>query len=102
MKKKKEKKKSKFLGMIKIVFASVLVLALFQIYISHRLATAGKIVGEMEAQAVMLRAGNERLQEAMNQKSSLAVIFAKAQELGFKSVENIFYLTSEIPVALGH
>lgn len=102
MKKKKEKKKSKSLGMIKIVFVSILVLALFEIYISHRLATAGKTVGEAEAQAAVVRAENERLQEVMNQKSSLAVIFAKAQELGFKSAENIFYLSSEIPVALGH
>ena len=95
-------KKKKTFNLVKILLASVLGLALVQIFISHRLATAGKLVAEFETETVRIKAENERLEEKINQEGSLAIISQKATELGFKPIDQIVYLTSEVPVALGH
>jgi len=91
----------KTFGILKIVVVSILFLALTQIYVSHRLATAGKLVGKLEEEAEKIRMENGKIKELVSQKGSLSVVFEKAEKLGFTPVGEVFYLTSEIPVALG-
>jgi cell division protein FtsL len=95
------KKKKKSLALIKFLSFLVVFLALVQVFISYRLATAGKLVAELESQAAELRTENDQLREVINQEGSLLAVLKKAESLGFKSIEKIVYLTSEVPVALG-
>lgn len=78
----------------------ILFLALTQLYICQRLATAGKVVAELEVKAGQISAKNGEIKEQIVETGSLSYIYEKAQELGFKSVDRIVYLTSEVPVAL--
>jgi hypothetical protein len=97
--KKKPKKVS--LGMVKLFLFCILFLTLVKLYVSHRLATAGKLVAELENKAQAIAVENERLEELISQQSALLPVYTKAEKLGFRPIEKIFYLASEAPVALG-
>ena len=87
-------------GVTRAFFWLVVSLTLVQIFVAHQIATAGKQVSELEVRAENLRAENNRLKEIISQQGSLVVVRERAQNLGFKPAKDIFYLTSEIPVAL--
>lgn len=96
------KKKISKTNLLKLLLAAVIVLALIQVYASHRLSTAGKLVAELEEKAEKIQSENKLLKEEINQLGSLSVIYQKAQSLGFKPASQIVYLSSEIPVAMGN
>jgi cell division protein FtsL len=83
------------------MFLVVILLALVQIFIAHQLVTAGKKVGELEKLAAKIEIQNEKLKEEINQNGSLVIVSQRAEKLGFKKANDLFYLTSEVPVALG-
>ncbi|HUW21994.1 MAG TPA: hypothetical protein VMW41_05030 [Candidatus Bathyarchaeia archaeon] len=95
-----KKRPKKFFYVVSIFFSLVLFLALVQIYVSHRLATAGKVVAELENEVLRTREENQKLCEGIDQKGSLSVISQKAQALGFRPLADIVYLTSGVSVAL--
>jgi cell division protein FtsL len=96
----KKTEKKPFFKLAKVLVFLVLFLALVQVYISHRLTTAGKLVGETEAKTEQVRQENEIIQEEIDQEGSLTVVAERAEELGFRPAKEIVYLTPETPVAL--
>lgn len=79
----------------------VLVLALVQLFISHRLATAGEKVEQFEIRTVQIEQENSLLKEKIGQMGALSRISQEAKKLGLVRTSKILYLTSQIPVALG-
>ena len=98
----KEKQTKKFFNLVKFFLFFILLLALVQIYVSHRLATAGKLVAELENETLKIRDENQKLREEISHLGSLSVVFEKAHKLGFKTTKEVVYLTPEVPVALSH
>jgi len=95
----KSEKKSKLTFFVALL---VLVLALVQLFISYRLATAGEIVSQLELKADQIKQKNVLLEEEISRQGSLAQISQKAQEQGFVKNSQVLYLTPEIPVAMGN
>lgn len=85
-----------------IVASLVLTLCLIQLLISHRLAAAGELVERLEVKAAEVEQDNVVLKEEISQIGSLTEISQKAKQLGLVRTSSILYLTSQIPVALGH
>ena len=98
----KEKQTKKFFNLVKFFLFLIVVLALVQIYVSHRLATAGKRVAELENTALAISEKNQQLREEISCLGSLAVVSEKARHLGFKTTSEIVYLTPKVPVALNY
>ncbi|MBN1263324.1 MAG: hypothetical protein JW991_03115 [Candidatus Pacebacteria bacterium] len=95
------KKQSKFWPGLKYIFGGILLLALIQLFASHRLATAGKLVAEIEAEAAVIKTQNDYFIEDLDRLSSLTNISGKARGLGFIPAGEVLYLAPQIPVALG-
>lgn len=85
-----------------VVASLVLILSLIQLLISHRLATTGEVVKELETKAAQVEQENAIFKEEISQKGSLTEVSQKAEQLGLVRTSSVFYLTSQIPVALGH
>ena len=86
---------------ILIIFL-VLGLALIQLVITHRLATAGGTVKELEIKTVRLGNKNELIKQKIDQLGSLRRIAQEAEKLGFVRNNNLLHLTPEIPVAMNY
>lgn len=84
-----------------VVMGLVLILSLIQLFISHRLASAGGIVKNFEIKADRIERENAFLEEEISKMGSLSEVSQKAQNLGLTRTSSILYLTSQIPVALG-
>ena len=95
-------KKKRLFGLIRVFGLVVLFLALVQIFACYHLATAGKHLSELEIEATDLKAGNKLLKEEISKQGSLSLVIEKAEGLGFVSAEEVLYLTSGVPVALGY
>lgn len=83
-----------------IIFVANLVIA--QLILTHRLATAGEKVREIEIEASRLEDKNELLEQETAQLGSLRKISEEAGKLGFVRNDNFFHLTPEIPVAMSY
>lgn len=97
-----QERKIKKIPLTFIVIGLVLVLSLTQLLIAHRLATTGEVVKKFEIKAAEIEQENAFLKEGISQTGSLSEVFQKAEELGLVRTSSILYLTSQIPVALGH
>jgi len=95
---KPEKKKRKY-HFTSLVVGLVLVLCLVQLLISHRLATAGEVVKQLEVRAAQIKQENDLLEEEVSQMGALSRIAQEAQRLGLVRTSSVLYLTSQIPVA---
>jgi hypothetical protein len=96
---KKSKKKKNYLSMV--IITTVLFLALAQLLISHRLASNGEIVRQLEQEATLLEKENKVLAEKISQFGSLRSVAVEAQKLGMKKTSQVINLTPQVPVALG-
>lgn len=85
-----------------LIIILVLGLALVQLVITHRLATAGETVRELEIKASRIEDKNELIQREINQLGSLKRIAQEAEKLGFAPNHNLLHLTPEIPVAMNY
>lgn len=97
--KKTDKKKKLSLTLLVVIMA--LALAFVQLFISHRLATAGEKVRQLEEKSAHIEAKNRLKEEAISQLGSLNAIAQKAAELGYVKTVSVLYLTPQVPVALG-
>jgi len=90
--------KKNYLPILIIVF--VVGLALVQLVITHRLATDGETVKELEIKASRLDEKNELIRQEINQLGSLRRISQEAEKLGFVRQNSLLHLTPEVPVAM--
>jgi len=95
----KSKKKNK--GLILLVILITIILSLIQLTISHRLASAGEKVKQLELTALELEQKNITLEKEINQMGSLATVSSKAEALGLTKVQKVSFVASQVPVALG-
>ncbi|MCX6725802.1 MAG: hypothetical protein NT052_00590 [Candidatus Shapirobacteria bacterium] len=94
---KKPIKKPKLLILITILITG---LSLTQLVISHSLATTGGKMRQLEEKASVLAEQNRVLAEEINQMGSLTRVASEAQKLGLIKANQIFHLSSQVPVAL--
>lgn len=92
--------KRNYLAILIITF--VVTLALVQLVMTHRLATAGETVKELEIEASRLEEKNELAKQEINQLGSLRKISQEAEKLGFVRQNNVLHLTPEVPVAMNY
>jgi len=85
-----------------LIIVLVLGLALVQLILTHRLATAGGAVEELEIQTMRLKDRNELLRQEISQLGSLRRVAQDAEKLGFVRNHNHLHLTPEIPVAMNY
>lgn len=83
-----------------LIIAFVIGLALVQLVITHRLATAGEAVKELEIEASRLKEKNELFRQEINQLGSLRRISQEAEKLGFVRQNSLLHLIPEVPVAM--
>lgn len=83
-----------------IIGSLVLILAIIQLVVAHRLATLGEVVHLCENKAVQLEQENLKMAEGISQVGSLSKISLRAEELGFVHANKVVHLTPQIPVAL--
>jgi cell division protein FtsL len=85
-------------GMITIVTVSTLVIcALFQLFVAHRLSTAGVELTLIENEVQTLTLENEELRHTIASASSLMTVSTKAREMGF--VQASFQYVEAPPIA---
>ncbi len=75
-------------------------LSLVQLVISHRLATLGGSMRQLEEKQTYLAEENKKLSEEINQMGSLSLVASKAEEIGLVKAKKVLHLTPQIPVAL--
>lgn len=85
-----------------LIIVLVLSLALVQLIITHRLATGGEAIRELEIEASRLEKKSEVIRQEINQLGSLRRVSQTAEKLGFVQNNNLLHLTPEIPVAMGY
>lgn len=85
-----------------LIIILVVGLALCQLVITHRLATGGEAVRELEIKASRIEDKNELIRQEINQLGSLKRIAQEAEKLGFVPNHNLLHLTPEIPVAMNY
>ena len=96
MKEKKKFRQSKYLV---IVFGVVVFLALVQIVLTHRLATLGEKLRQLEKRSLVLSQENHFLAEEIGQMGSLAEISGRAEKIGLVRSSRVVHLIPQIPVA---
>jgi len=78
-------------GFITVITLSVLgVCTLFQLFITHRLSTAGIELTEIENQIQTLSKENEELRHTIASHSSLMTVSARAQVMGFRDASVLY------------
>lgn len=78
----------------------VLILALIQLIVAHRLSNLGAVIDLCENQAARLEQENLKIAEEISQVGSLSKISLKAENLGFVRANKVIHLAPQIPVAL--
>lgn len=96
----KEKSRSGIFKLKRSMAVLVILLAVTELFISHRLATAGEAVRELEKRAESLEKENQIIKEEVALSGSLIGLPARAEKLGLIKADRIVSYTSEIPVAL--
>lgn len=85
-------------GFITLITLSILgVCAMFQLFITHRLSTAGIELTEIENQVQSLSKENEELRHTIASHSSLMAVSARAQAMGFRDA-SVWYV-EPLPMA---
>lgn len=92
--------KPKTLTVNKLIIALVTILAAVELLVSHRLATTGEAVRELDLQAEKLSQENQLLRESIASQGSLLDLATRATEIGLTRTNQIVSYTSEVPVAL--
>lgn len=90
-------KKPKLIVLITFI---VVGLSLVQLTISHKLATLGGKMSQLEEKQEYLTKENKKLSEEINQMGSLSLVSLKAEEMGLVKAKRVLHLTPQIPVAL--
>ncbi len=85
-----------------LIIILVFILGLTQLIITHRLATGGGKIRELEIKASRLEEKNEIIKQETNKLGSLRRISQEAGKLGFAPNNNLYHLTPEIPVAMNY
>lgn len=85
-----------------LVTLLVISLALIQLVITHRLATSGGAIRELEIKAQRLEDKSELLRQEITQLGSLRRVAQKAEELGFVRNNSLLHLIPELPVAMNY
>jgi len=85
-----------------LIIAFVIGLALVQLVLTHRLATAGEVIKELEIEASRIEEKNELFRQEINQLGSLRRISQEAEKLGFVRQNSLLHLTPEVPVAMSY
>ncbi len=85
-----------------LVAILVIGLALAQLIITHRLATSGGAVRELEIKAQRLEDKNEILRQEITQLGSLRRVAQEAEKLGFVRNKSLLHLIPELPVAMNY
>jgi cell division protein FtsL len=85
-----------------LVISWVILLAVVQLVLTHRLATSGEAMKELEIKSERLKEKNELLKEETTALGSLRRIAQKAEEMGFVAQNNLLPLKPEIPVAMNY
>ena len=88
-------KMKKTTRIFKILILILIILGIFQIFVSNQLATAGERLSKTDEEIKALEEENEFLKKEIATCSSLTTIAKKAEEAGFLRVENFLYLTEE-------
>lgn len=96
-----KRKEAQRLSLTPIIISLVVFLVFVQLMISHRLATRGEQLRQLEIKAKQLEQENLILAEEINQAGSLSRITQEARNLGFARANQILHLHPQIPVALG-
>lgn len=92
---KKIEKLTKFFGFL------ILILLVCQLLASQRLAISGKQLLELELQAKDISSRNQLLSYQVNLQGSLTEIEKRARELGFRTIDNVWQVSSPVPLAYG-
>ena len=80
-------------NILKIIALLVIVLAGFQLFVSHRLGTSGQRLREIEQRVIGLEKENRLLRAGLAHQASLAQIEEKAKKLGLEEANLVFDLT---------
>lgn len=81
-------------GFITFITLSVLVVcAMFQLFIAHRLSTAGIELTQIEHKIQTLSKENEELRHTIASHSSLMAVSARAKEIGFREALVVYVET---------
>ena len=83
-----------------VIASLVLILAVIQLIVAHRLATLGGVINLCENRAIELEQKNLKMAQEINRIGSLSKISLRAEELGFVPANKVVHLTPQIPVAL--
>jgi hypothetical protein len=75
------------------------ILALFQLYISNNFVSEGEKIKNIQTKAQELESENLRLQNQIQQRSSLSFIEKQASERGFSKIQKVEYVNPEVSVA---
>lgn len=80
-------------NILKIIAFLVIVLAGFQLFVSHRLGTSGQRLREIEQRGIELEKENRLLRADLARQASLAQIEEKARALGLTEANLVFDIT---------
>jgi len=86
-------------NILKIIAFLVIVLASFQLFVSHQLGTSGRRLREIEQRAIELEKENRLLRADLACQASLAQIEKKARALGLEETNLVFDLTLQPALA---
>jgi len=86
--------------LIVLITCIVVGLSLVQLTISHKLATLGGRMSQLEEKQEYLVKENKKMNEEINQMGSLSLVSLKAQKMGLVKAKKVLHLTPQIPVAL--
>ena len=86
-------------NILKLVALLVVGLTFFQLFVSHRLGTAGQSLRDTEERATELERANRLLRAQLAEQASLAQIEERARELGLEEVSLVIDLTNQPALA---
>lgn len=88
-------KKTKLLRIGKIVFLIFVFILVLEVWMANRLSTYGYKIQQMKQLKSEISLQNQLLENEIAQDSSLSIIEAKANKLGFDTIKNIEYIKSD-------
>jgi len=72
----------------------------FQVYISNRIATSGKIISQLEQRSIELEDSNRKLLSDNVEEFSLTTLAQKAKELGFVEPQAVLHMGDSSRLAM--
>ncbi len=82
-----------------IIYLLVIILAVFQIFISNRLANYGEKLSNLAQKTNEKTLDNERIKKKIASFSAITTLSLKAKELGFEKKAQVMYLDDRYSVA---